>query len=118
MPPASLAAINLECTDPVVLAHFWARMLEGEVVIETPAYCAVKVGALLLGAARVEGYQPPTWPAPDRSQQIHLDVAVGDLDAAEREAIELGATKEHDQPTPDRSRVLRAPAGHPFCLRA
>ncbi|WP_157570946.1 VOC family protein [Nocardioides insulae] len=75
-------------------------MLEGEVVIETPDYCAVKVGALFLGTSRVEGYQPPTWPSAEGSQQIHPDVAVENLDAAERTAIELGATKEHHQPSP------------------
>jgi hypothetical protein len=118
MPSATIAAINLECTDPAALSTFWARLLEGEVVIETPSYCAVKVGALFLGAVRVESYQPPTWPTPDRSQQIHLDLAVDDLDVTEREAIKLGATREHHQPSPERSRVLRDPAGHPFCLRA
>ncbi|MFF7364292.1 VOC family protein [Streptomyces sp. NPDC008125] len=40
------------------------------------------------------------------------------MDTAEHEAVGLGATKEHHQPTPERSRVLREPAGHPFCLRA
>ncbi|MET7990769.1 VOC family protein [Amycolatopsis sp. NPDC005232] len=45
-------------------------------------------------------------------------LAVEDLDNAEREAIRLGATKETHQPGPERFRVLRDPAGHPFCLRA
>ncbi|MEU7842788.1 VOC family protein [Micromonospora sp. NPDC049114] len=31
MPLAHLAAINLECSDPARLAHFWAAMLDGEV---------------------------------------------------------------------------------------
>ena len=117
MTSASIAAINLECTDPSELANFWARMLGTEIVIESPAYCAIKVGDLIVGAVHVAAYQAPTWPSADRSQQIHLDVAVDDLDAAERLAIELGASKEHDQPSPQRSRVLRDPAGHPFCLR-
>lgn len=118
MSPATIAAINLECIAPAPLARFWADLLEGEVVIETPDYCAVKAGPLVLGAARVEGYQSPTWPSPERSQQIHLDLKVDDLDAAERQAIRLGATTEDEQPRPQRSRVLRDPAGHPFCLRA
>jgi glyoxalase superfamily protein len=118
MPVARIASINLECTDPSVLAAFWADLLGGEVVVETPDFCAVQVDSVYLGAVRVEDHRPPTWPSAERSQQLHLDLAVGDLDSAEEAALRFGATKEAGQPTPDRSRVLRDPAGHPFCLRA
>jgi hypothetical protein len=114
---ARIAAVNLECTNPADLARFWAAMLDGEVVVETANFCAVKADALHLGAVHVDGYEPPTWPSAERSQQVHLDLAVDDLDAAEFQAIQLGATKVISQPTPERSRVLRDPAGHPFCLR-
>lgn len=117
---AHVAAINFECPDPAELARFWAAVLDGEVAIETPDFCAVKAGALYLGAVRVPGYQPPTWPSAERSQQIHLDLAVGEpahLDDAEAQAIRLGAVKESEQPAPESYRVLRDPAGHPFCLR-
>lgn len=117
MPLARIASINLECSDPAVLATFWATILGGEVVVETPAFCAVRVDSLYLGAVRVEGYQAPSWPSAERSQQIHLDLVIADLGAAEEEALRLGATKEIQQPSPERSRVLRDPAGHPFCLR-
>ncbi|MFJ9388492.1 VOC family protein [Nocardioides sp. NPDC101246] len=113
-----IASINLECTDPPALAGFWAGMLGGDVVIDTASFAAVKVGELYVGATLTEGYAPPTWPSAERSQQIHLDITVDDLDAAERAAIDLGAVKEPDQFNPDRARVLRDPAGHPFCLRA
>jgi hypothetical protein len=118
MPVALIAAINLECADPAGLARFWAAMLDGEVAVQTPDFCAVKTGAIFLGAVHADDYQPPTWPSAERSQQLHLDLAVDDLDAAEAQAIRLGATKESQQPTPERSRVLRDPAGHPFCLRS
>ena len=118
MTVARIASINLECSDPVALAGFWAALLGGEVVVESPDFCAVRVDSVYLGAVRVEGYLPPTWPSVDRSQQLHLDLAVDDLEVAEDEALRLGATKEAEQPTPNRSRVLRDPAGHPFCLRA
>jgi glyoxalase superfamily protein len=118
MPVARIASINLQCSDPFVLAAFWAELLGGEVVVETPAFCAVQVDSLFLGAVRIEDHRPPTWPSSERSQQLHLDLAVEDLDFAEEEALGLGATKEAEQPTPDRSRVLRDPAGHPFCLRS
>lgn len=118
MPVARIASINLECSDPAALAGFWASLLGGEVVVETPDFCALRVDSLFLGAVRVEDYRPPTWPSAERSQQLHLDLAVASLDDAEKDALRLGASKEVEQPSPDRSRVLRDPAGHPFCLRA
>jgi catechol 2,3-dioxygenase-like lactoylglutathione lyase family enzyme len=117
MPLARIAAINLECTDPEALARFWADVLGGEVVMRTPDYCAVSVGEMVIGAARVDGYRSPTWPSVERSQQLHLDLAVTDLEDAVKEALRLGATVEAHQASPERSRVLRDPAGHPFCLR-
>ena len=120
MPVAHLAAINLECPDPARLAGFWAAMLGGDIAIETPGFCAVKAGSLYLGAVRVDDYQPPTWPSAERSQQLHLDLTVddpSDLDDAEAQAIRLGAVKEEQQSAPESFRVLRDPAGHPFCLR-
>ncbi|GAA2591729.1 VOC family protein [Winogradskya consettensis] len=120
MAVAHVAAINLEGPDPAGLAQFWAAMLGGEVAIETPDFCAVKAGALYVGAVRVSGYQPPTWPSAEGSQQMHLDLSVDgteSLDEAEEQAIGLGATKEEGQPAPESFRVLRDPAGHPFCLR-
>lgn len=117
MNAARIASINLDCAEPVVLARFWSEMLGGEVAMETPDFCAVKAGELFIGALRVDEYTPPTWPSNERSQQIHLDLAVDDLDAGEQEAVRFGATAEGEQPSPQRSRVLRDPAGHPFCIR-
>jgi hypothetical protein len=117
MTTARIAAINLECSNPAELAGFWAAMLGGEITVQTTNFVAVKVGAVHLGAVHADDYQPPTWPSAERSQQLHLDLTVDDLDAAEALAIQLGAIAEIQQPTPERSRVLRDPAGHPFCLR-
>ncbi|SDS58733.1 VOC family protein [Actinoplanes derwentensis] len=120
MPVVHLAAINLECSDPAGLARFWAAMLDGEVAVETADFCAVKTGVLFLGAVRVEGYRQPTWPSAERSQQMHLDLTIDEpagLDDAADRATRLGAIAEEHQPAPERYRVLRDPAGHPFCLR-
>jgi hypothetical protein len=65
---------------------------------------------------RVAGYRAPTWPDETIPKQMHIDLAVDDLDGAEEEAIRLGAHRVEDQPAPDRWRVLLDPAGHPFCL--
>ncbi len=47
---------------------------------------------------------------------MHFDLAVRDLEAAQAEAVRLGATLAAAQPAPGRWRVLLDPAGHPFCL--
>jgi hypothetical protein len=64
---------------------------------------------------QVEDYAPPQWPAQQVPQQMHLDVIVDDLDAAEAAVTELGATRHEHQPGTS-FRVFLDPAGHPFCL--
>jgi len=49
-------------------------------------------------------------------KQIHLELAVQDLETAEAEALALGATRPDQQPNPEHWRVLIDPAGHPFCI--
>jgi hypothetical protein len=46
---------------------------------------------------------------------MHLDIEVGDLEAAVADAVALGARVADFQPQ-DNVRVLLDPAGHPFCL--
>ena len=55
----------------------------------------------------------PRWPDPAYPQQMHLDIRVGDLDAAEALVVARGATllaafEDH--------RVYADIVGHPFCL--
>jgi Glyoxalase-like domain len=65
---------------------------------------------------RVHDYAPPSWPDGPPYQQMHIDVAVDDLDAAVTAAVALGATEAAVQPAPQQWRVLLDPVGHPFCL--
>jgi Glyoxalase-like domain len=106
----------LDCADPAALASFWAELLGGEVAFSSEDFVAVKTDGIWLSAVRVPDYQAPEWPDGGRPKQIHLDLAVDDLDAAEAEAIGLGARRTTEQPAPDRWRVMLDPAGHPFCL--
>ena len=55
----------------------------------------------------------PRWPDPAYPQQMHLDLLVEDLDAAEADVLAHGATKLRDSGT---FRVYSDPIGHPFCL--
>ena len=63
----------------------------------------------------VRGYRAPEWPGQEHPQQMHIDVVVDDLDAAEAAVLDLGATKHAHQPGTT-FRVFLDPAGHPFCL--
>lgn len=109
-------AVSLDCADPHPLADFWAAAVDGEVAFRSDEFCAVKVGSMWLTAVRVENYQPPTWPSDATPKQIHLDLAVSDLEAAEREVLALGAIKADTQLAPEAYLVFLDPAGHPFCL--
>jgi hypothetical protein len=60
------------------------------------------------------GHIPPRWPDPAYPQQFHLDVTVGDVDAAEAAALKLGATSLSSGG--ENWRVYADPAGKPFCL--
>jgi Glyoxalase-like domain len=57
--------------------------------------------------------RPPRWRDPANPTQMHLDVLVADLDAAERTVLEHGATTLEEVPG---WRVYADPVGHPFCL--
>jgi catechol 2,3-dioxygenase-like lactoylglutathione lyase family enzyme len=60
-------------------------------------------------------YVPPTWPEQERPQQLHLDIAVPDLDAGDAFVTGRGAERLKDSGA---FRVYRDPVGHPFCLYA
>lgn len=99
-----------------MLATFWAELLGGEIAFTSETFVAVRTDHVWLAAVQVEDYVAPTWPGGDTPKQIHLDLAVDDLDQSEAEAVRLGAIRATAQPAPDRYRVLLDPAGHPFCL--
>ncbi|MER7168811.1 VOC family protein [Micromonospora sp. NPDC000207] len=110
------AAVTLDCADVTELAEFYEHVagLKAVQVSETGAYLSNGDG-VALAMQRVEGYRAPQWPSQDVPQQLHLDLAVDDLDAAEAELLRLGAAKPADQPGDGKWRIYLDPAGHPFC---
>ncbi|HUY50223.1 MAG TPA: VOC family protein [Streptosporangiaceae bacterium] len=108
--------VVLDCGDPAELATFWSKLLGGEHSRIKDDFHVVRSGTMWLATQHIPDPRPATWPDGARAKQIHLDVAVTDLDAAVAEALRLGATQEDVQPSPRRWRVMRDPAGHLFCL--
>ncbi|MGW7198352.1 VOC family protein [Streptomyces chryseus] len=116
---AKLGTVVLDCPDPTALARFYAELLGGEPRAAEEGWVDLAgYEGTPLAFQEAPGFVPPRWPAPDGSQQFHLDLTVDDLDTAEERVLTLGA-KPLDAADRDRSwRVYADPAGHPFCLCA
>ena len=107
--------IAVDCPDPGVLARFYGAMLDGKIDVSADRASVCLEDGQCIAFHRVVDYTPPTWPTQERPQQMHLDMLVDDLDAAEAAVLALGATRPPDQPGTS-YRVFLDPAGHPFCL--
>ncbi|MHC6219838.1 VOC family protein [Arthrobacter sp. MMS24-S77] len=113
---ARFPVVVLDCPDPKTLAEFYSALLEWKIERNDDNWWSVRAEhGDSLAFQRVDSYTPPQWPGQDVPQQMHLDVTVDDLDAAEASVLELGATKHEYQPGTS-FRVFLDPAGHPFCL--
>jgi len=120
---ADLECVVLDCPDPAELAAFYHALLGGTVDRPDPRWSLHPdwstlhtPSGLVLCFQRVPDHRPPTWPDPERPQQLHLDFGVDDLDDVEAQILAQGA-EILDSGSPDRSwRVYADPAGHPLCL--
>ncbi len=113
---ARLAGVSLDSADPVQLADFYRQLLSLEIFLETEDFVALKGAGVLITAQRVADHVPATWPTGSVPKQLHLELAVEDLDAAEDRAVALGASRAVQQRASELWRVLIDPAGHPFCI--
>ncbi|AZM44700.1 glyoxalase [Streptomyces sp. WAC 06738] len=116
----SLQCIVLDCPRPRELAAFYQALLGGEVDRADPRWSLDDDWSTLhlpdggvLGFQRAHDHRPPRWPDPAHPQQFHLDIAVDDVAAAERDALANGAKVLRDEGDWG---VYEDPAGHPFCL--
>jgi predicted enzyme related to lactoylglutathione lyase len=112
---ARFQTIVIDCPDPHALAAFYAALFDWKVEAASDWVDARGQDGQFISFQHVAGYVPPEWPGQEMPQQMHLDVLVDDLDAAEAAVLELGATKHAYQPGTT-FRVFLDPAGHPFCL--
>ena len=112
---ARFPSIVIDCPDPGALATFYSALLDWKAEISS-GWADVRADyGQCISFQQVKGYIPPRWPTQEVPQQMHLDVIVDDLDAAEAAVLDLGATKHEYQPGTS-FRVFLDPAGHPFCL--
>jgi catechol 2,3-dioxygenase-like lactoylglutathione lyase family enzyme len=112
-----LRSVVVDCKDPKGLATFYCDLIGGTVDAEDDTWVVLTdpAGHRLAFQYSPE-HEPPTFPDPHGSQQFHLDVVVDDVDAAEREVLELGAARVPDAVDENKFKVFRDPAGHTFCL--
>lgn len=113
-PVMDLFAVTIDAPAASELARFYADLLGLEVGYDGPEGALVAGDGTSLMFQQISDYQAPDWPNPQRPQQAHLDITVADLDAAERQVLELGATRLDGGG--ETFRVFADPAGHPFCL--
>jgi catechol 2,3-dioxygenase-like lactoylglutathione lyase family enzyme len=115
----TLSGIVLGTPDPQSLASFYERLLGYTRSQDGPEWVKIEPPGGGPGLSfQLERYHvAPVWPAgpKDQQMQVHLDIAVADLEEAGRQAEEAGATLADYQPQDD-VRVLIDPDGHPFCL--
>jgi predicted enzyme related to lactoylglutathione lyase len=118
-PRLTLSGVVLDAPDANELAAFYRRLLGWDLEQDEPGWVKLRApgGGAGLSFQTEERYARPTWPAGpgDQQMQVHLDIAVEDLDVASAHAVAAGATVARHQPQDD-VRVHLDPAGHPFCL--
>ncbi|MGW6206439.1 VOC family protein [Streptomyces sp. NPDC055089] len=120
--PLTLTSVIIDAADIHGESSFWHRLLGGSLT-PTPTHHFVQAPGLpVIVVQSAPGHTAPAWPD-GASQQMHLDFGVDDLAAADRTAIEAGATRLRptDAVTAEAhtgSHVYASPAGHPFCLRS
>ncbi len=97
---------------------FWAGLLDGTVEAEDDWHTLSVDGKQALAFQYVANHVKPDWPD-GQPQQLHLDLYVDDIRAADEKALALGATllqgDSVGEPT-ESFRVYADPSGHPFCL--
>jgi catechol 2,3-dioxygenase-like lactoylglutathione lyase family enzyme len=104
----------IDCPDPAALAAFYSELVGLPITYRSEGWVVVAANDRSSGIAfqRAPDHRPPRWPDPEHPQQMHLDVMVDDVEAAENKVLALGARRLSTTGT----RVYADPAGHPFCL--
>jgi catechol 2,3-dioxygenase-like lactoylglutathione lyase family enzyme len=106
--------VVIDCPDPAALAGFYRELLGLALVEERDDWRVLGDGVVRVAFQHAPELREPRWPDPERPQQVHFDVRVDDIEAAEAAAVALGAKRLPGEGAD--FRVFEDPAGHPFCL--
>ncbi len=116
--PFKTFALNIDCPDGEPLSEFYAAVLGLKVKHQQDKMAWIgadepgPMTEVLFQA--VPDYRAPQWPDPAHPQQLHLDIDVPEVEAAEAAVLELGARRLPGEG--EDWRVFADPDGHPFCL--
>ena len=105
-----IAALAIDCSDPMGLARWWSRVLGGTVEVHAQGHATLHTP---------EGLALDFLPVPESKMgknRLHLDLRSRDLATAIAQALALGATRADDIYAGGRWQVLRDPEGNEFCL--
>ena len=107
----------LDTRNPRKLAGFYAELLGAKIVADEERWVTIEAdGGSRMSFQASPEHEPPKFPDPAGSQQLHVDIRVDDVDEAERRVLELGASRVPDAVEDNNFRVFRDPSGHTFCL--
>jgi hypothetical protein len=106
----------IDTPDPRGLATFYQELLGFMRVQDDEHWVVIGDSADRPGLAfqLAPNLQPPGWPDAGPPQQMHIDIAVADIEQAEEQALSLGAVRLPGGGST--FRVYSDPSGHPFCL--
>jgi len=111
-------SVQIDCSDPVALAAFWAAILGSEVdetIGVPPNYVVVTPTAT--GGPWLSFQRVPE--AKATKNRLHLDLVVDDLDTASSRIAELGGRAGSAEDLEEygyRWRIMLDPEGNEFCV--
>jgi predicted enzyme related to lactoylglutathione lyase len=116
-PRIGFKTVVLDTDDPPRMAEFYTALLDWQVAYTDDDWITLRGdGGGRIAFQLALNHKPPTWPDNDVPQQLHLDLAVDDLDAASAYAVSIGARPVEGPERSESFRVFLDPSGHPFCL--
>jgi hypothetical protein len=105
-----IAALAVDCAEPVALAGWWRRLLGGSVELNDDGDATLHTP----GGLAIDFFRVPE--AKTVKNRLHLDLRSADLAEATTQAVALGATRADDIYDGGDWQVLRDPEGNEFCL--
>ena len=109
---SGVAALSIDCADPMALATFWRNLLGGELVVDES-----EDGVELHpsgGFAQMDFFRVPE--AKTGKNRLHLDLRSRNYETAIADALGFGATLANDIYDGKEWQVLRDPEGNEFCI--